>query len=274
MSESRRSNLPESNDNSDRNLEWQFINFSTEQCLHDDEDLIHNDYRGGFAVCTNCGQVLDALYDYSDGVIWETDFNYVQYNFECMCYDHNLPLIVASEAFDRWNHHFPDLKANHFYYNAAKAFAFYEALLNLNIPYSLKEVGLMFGVNAKKIRKVEKTLAKYETLPLLPQDYVERFCIKLDIQFEHMKKIKKITKNVCNRFRYTKYLKPQGIVAVVLYYYAKCYGLDITLPDICIACDVSVSNTKRLLDDLYVEDFCDFFLSFPCNPVDSDENEE
>ncbi len=134
---------------------------------------------------------------------------------------------------------------------AIASYALYETLSINNIPRTAREIEVYTQCEKSTLWAIESALNLRDTLNH-PLDYVERFCTLLYLDFHEMKIIKGI---VFNMFGFGA-IRPQCVVAVVIYLFCKENKRKISLTQICEVCDVSTTNIyaiTRKMDKRYVE---------------------
>ena len=171
----------------------------------------------GFYTCTKCGYTQDNMLVFGQGKIPIPYFN--RHRIEPVKNDHLVHELcelasvsdegnsIACNLFNRWLSTHPNLHKN-----TLKATALYYACKKTGYPRSLREISAYTGVCWKRIGYYEKLLC-HEHIRINPTDYVNRFCVKLDLDFEFIKQ----TISLIKSFNFTHVYNPVGIAAAAIY---------------------------------------------------------
>jgi transcription initiation factor TFIIIB Brf1 subunit/transcription initiation factor TFIIB len=122
------------------------------------------------------------------------------------------------------------------------SYALYETLSRNGVSRSVQEIEFFTSCNLTKLWAVESALNLKDTL-CHPLDYVERFCTQLSIKFHEMKVIRGIVGNMFGLGG----IRPQCVVAVVIYLYCREIKRKMSLATICAVCDVSSTNIYAII---------------------------
>jgi transcription initiation factor TFIIIB Brf1 subunit/transcription initiation factor TFIIB len=122
------------------------------------------------------------------------------------------------------------------------SYALYETLSRNQISRTVQEIEFFTNCKSSKLWAVESALNIKETLNH-PLDYVERFCRLLDFKYHDIKIINGI---VGNMFGWGG-VRPQCVVAVVIFLYCKETKNKLSLVKICEICDVSSTNIYAII---------------------------
>jgi len=128
-----------------------------------------------------------------------------------------------------------------------------------NVPRSTKEIADIFDINITVMTKGCKSFNEIMNLnksgrnrihhkSINPMDFIERFCDKLDIDFN---KIISIC-NLCLKHNIISQNTPQSIAAGCIYYYIKKNNLDISkkiLSEICKISEVTINKCYKKIDE-------------------------
>ena len=128
-----------------------------------------------------------------------------------------------------------------------------------NVPRSTKEIADIFDINITVMTKGCKSFNEIMNLnksgrnrihhkSINPIDFIERFCDKLDIDFN---KIISIC-NLCLKHNIISQNTPQSIAAGCIYYYIKKNNLDISkkiLSEICKISEVTINKCYKKIDE-------------------------
>jgi len=122
------------------------------------------------------------------------------------------------------------------------SYALYETLSRHKLPYTANEIEYFTGTPCKMLWKVENCLHFSEMLNN-PQDFVDRYCSSLDLDFYKTKIIKGIVGNMYGLGD----IRPSCVVAAVIYLYCKELGLQMPMKTVCEACFVSTGNMYKII---------------------------
>ena len=135
----------------------------------------------------------------------------------------------------------------------------YFACKECNVPRSTKEIADIFDINITVMTKGCKNFNEIMNLnkssrhrvqnkSINPMDFIERFCDKLDIDFNEIISIC----NLCLKNNIISQNTPQSIAAGCIYYYIKKNSLDIskkTLSEICKISEVTINKCYKKIDE-------------------------
>jgi transcription initiation factor TFIIIB Brf1 subunit/transcription initiation factor TFIIB len=215
------------------------------ECSHSN---VVDDEREGTCVCTECGLVLEQLYF----PCYTSDIDDID-----RCKTFLFLRDVCSNAFISENiiyysyTYFKHLKKDQsiiskkFADIAIASFALYETLSRHKNAYTAKEIAYYTGTPCTTLWKIENCLHVTEMLNN-PQDFVERYCSSLEIDFYPTKIIKGITGNMYGLGD----IRPSCVVAAVIYLYCKEIDEAISMKKICEVCDVSTGNIYKIINRL------------------------
>ena len=234
-------------------------NIPGDTCLH--QQTVDDD-REGHSVCLLCGLVLEQLYQQQDRreTLIQTSPEKMREEEDPVCKflldvaaHAEIPKSVISYAMSylkkiqyqlMWHEpRFSD--------KTLASYALYETLSRNSISRTAEEIAFFTQCKLTKLWAVESALNLKDTLNH-PLDYVERFCTLLDLEFQEMKTIRGI---VGNMFGWGG-IRPQCVVAVVIYLYCKELNKKLSLVKICEMCDVSSTNIYAIIRKMkkpYVE---------------------
>jgi transcription initiation factor TFIIIB Brf1 subunit/transcription initiation factor TFIIB len=226
---------------------------SQQPCLHQQTII---DDREGDSVCLLCGLVLEVVYqqewrwDRGGGGGGEAYSPYENasdptFNFLLDVAAHaEIQKCIVQQTFSYFKKikikleqrtpKFPD--------RVLASYALYETLSRNNVSRSVQEIEFFTNCNLAKLWAVESALNLKDTL-CHPLDYVERFCSQLSIKFTEMKVIKGIVGNMFGLGG----IRPQCVVAVVIYLYCREIKHKLALAKICEVCDVSSTNIYAII---------------------------
>jgi transcription initiation factor TFIIIB Brf1 subunit/transcription initiation factor TFIIB len=231
---------------------------SSNECAH---SQTVDDDQEGTTVCLNCCRVLDQLYfcNYEIGngngidLYTSKDFCDSFIFLKDVCANSMIPYNMVSYAHD----YFKVLKNNHlisgknFSNKVIASYALYETLSNHSISRSAREIELITGTKCASLWKVENCLNLEEIIGN-PEDFVERYCTALDIDFFKMKIIKGIVSNMSQFNDVWGFggIRPDSIVAAVIYLYCKEINFKISMKSVCQVCSVSYGNIYKIVNRL------------------------
>jgi transcription initiation factor TFIIIB Brf1 subunit/transcription initiation factor TFIIB len=204
-----------------------------------------DDPTEGTCVCIDCGLVLDQLYFENYNFQNERhDFSEIFLFIKDVCGNACLPDNIISYT----HTYFKKLKSDS-YINERKfsdktiaSYALYETLSRHKLPYTANEIEYFTGTACKLLWKVEDCLHFTEMLNN-PQDFVDRYCSSLDIDFYNSKIIKGIVGNMYGLGD----IRPSCVVAAVIYLYCKEIKLQMSMKAVCEACFVSTGNMYKII---------------------------
>jgi transcription initiation factor TFIIIB Brf1 subunit/transcription initiation factor TFIIB len=207
-----------------------------------------DDDQQGECICLQCGLVLEPVYQtqvnetrhFNDP---ENDMREIDEFLKDVGEHAGIPLSIIN--YTEW--YFQKIKKQllakkKFKDKDIASYALYETLCRHKIPRTVQEIIYFTSTTAKQMFAIESELNIKETLNH-PLDYCDRFCSLLGIDFWDGKIIKGIVFNMFGLGN----VRPQSVVALVVYLYCKEKKLEITLTDICEVCSVSASNIYKLV---------------------------
>ena len=205
-----------------------------------------DDDREGQCVCLQCGKVLDQIFQAqsNEGVPFHDEENNANINSFLLDVGAHaeIPLSILKYAecyFQVIKKQLQEKKK--FKDKELASYALYETLHRHKIPRPMPEITYFCDVNPVKLFAIETALNIKETL-CHPLEYSDRFCTLLGLSFWDSKIIKGI---VFNMFGFGN-VRPQSVVAVVVYLYCKEKEINIPLSQICETCSVSSTNIYKL----------------------------
>lgn len=207
-----------------------------------------DDDREGHSVCIQCGLVLQPIYQHSASVV----FFPAAYKQQDPVLNFLLDVAAHAEIqrfiIDSSLSYFHKIKIQlqehkpRFTDLVLASYALYETLSRNHISRTAQEIEFFTQIKLAKLWAVESALNLKDTLNH-PLDYVERFCSLLDIEFHEMKIIRGIVGNMFGLGG----IRPQCVVAVVIYLRCKETKQKMSLVKICEACDVSSTNIYAIV---------------------------
>jgi transcription initiation factor TFIIIB Brf1 subunit/transcription initiation factor TFIIB len=211
-----------------------------------------DDEREGTNVCIDCGLVLDQLYFPSrSAVLNEHDYSAPDKIFlflKDVCGNAFIADNIIYYAYNYFNHLKKDMSIidKKFKDTVIASYALYETLCRHGNAFTAKEIAYYTGTPCNYLWKVENCLHMSEMLHN-PQDFVERYCAILKIDFYTTKIIKGIAGNMYALGD----IRPSCVVSAVIYLYCvKEIKMKLTMKDICEVCDVSTGNIYKICNRL------------------------
>jgi len=197
-----------------------------------------------------CGLVLEQLLLHPVGKREKydiVDFRNVFLFLQDVCANACLPDSIASYAFSYFKTLKKEEKIKQHKYkdNAIATYALYETLSRHEIPRTCNEIEYFTGIPSAIIFNIEGCLYFSDTLNN-PQDFVERYCYSLSISYFHIKIIKGIAGNMYGMGD----IRPNTVVAAIVYLYCKEANIKQNMKTICEICSVSSGNVYKLIRSL------------------------
>jgi transcription initiation factor TFIIIB Brf1 subunit/transcription initiation factor TFIIB len=204
-----------------------------------------DDVVEGTCVCTDCGLVLSQLY--FDNYQFEnekSDFYEILLFLKDVCGNACMPENIVCYAHTYFQKLKKDtyIKEKKFNDKILASYALYETLSRHKIPYTANEIEYFTGTPCKMLWKVENCLHFTEMLNN-PQDFVDRYCSSLELDFYSTKIIKGIVGNMYGLGD----IRPSSVVAAVIYLYCKELGFPMSMKTVCEACFVSTGNMYKII---------------------------
>jgi hypothetical protein len=198
-------------------------------------------------VCEDCGVILGQLMLHNSSQLFDTDDDNnahpVKKYFHNVSKENHFPHYVARKSFEVWTTHFSSVRSHSQLYRASIAYSLYEALFYADIAYTMQEVARITGVDVTKMIRVEKKMNLGNNTRIRPEHLIERYACILNIEYIHIKFMLSIVRNLI-AFHH---IKPQCVVALVIYLYCKEANLaEPDLKTICSVCEVSTNNVLKL----------------------------
>jgi len=178
----------------------------------------------------------------------ETEFYKTYLFLKDICANGFMPNYLVSYAFSYFKKLRNDaaIKRRKFKDDAVAAFALYETMSRHEIPRTVNEIEYVTGVPSNQLFSIEGCLHFSDTLNN-PQDFVERYCSQLaNITYFDIKIIKGIVGNMYGMGD----VRPNTIVAAIIYLYCKEVDLKQSIKTICEVCGVSSYNVYKIVRNL------------------------
>ena len=209
------------------------------ECCTNADNLIEID---GFITCNKCGYCKqDYVYDNCSKLFLEESKKDIE--IEDMCENGSVQgstKLNVYKLFEKWHLEHPYLNRI-----GLKATAMYVSCKIDNCPRSMKEISSMTGVSVKKIGKYENILNQ-RYIPILPEMYLDRFCAKLNFQYDFVKQCKLQISKLNSNFRLNPITCSAGII--YLTYVKKFYHDKKFLKKLQKVTGVSYSSSKKIIN--------------------------
>lgn len=215
-----------------------------------------DDEIDGSCVCIECGLVLEQLYFHSykfkekDVCTEESELNAdskILVFLKDICEN-----AFVVESFVHYSFSYflqlkkdPAILAKKFKSEEVASYALYETLSRHNVPHTAKEIEHFTGTSCKLLWAIENCLHVTETLNN-PQDFAERYCTLLNLDWYNMKMIKGISGNMFGLGD----IRPSCVIAAVIFLYCKENNIAMTMKKVCEVCDVSTGNMYKIIKRL------------------------
>jgi transcription initiation factor TFIIIB Brf1 subunit/transcription initiation factor TFIIB len=223
-------------------------NISDDVCNHTETI---NDDREGELICLGCGLVLEKIFE-NDLVTQVTNTNLKINEFILdVCENACIQKNIACEAFNYFTKISKKVAVNKFKDVHLASYAIYETLNRFSSPRTAEEIEFFTGTPVNKLWVIQSSLNFTQTLNN-PEDYVERFCSLLDLEFSHLQTVTKIVSELSITVGC---VKSNCLIAAAIRLYCNECKIPRTLRLICSICSISPASVHRLmrcLDDLCV----------------------
>lgn len=227
-------------------LPWEFITEKDRGCDHVN---CWEDTHEGIFVCIDCGLVIEdrlQLNNYEQCIpARKSD---IETFLTDICHNANLPSGII--PYTLW--YLKSVKSRDdkkmFNEKQLAIFALYESLNRHDIPRTPQELEYYSGIKYTMLWKIENTLMLKTTLAK-SENWIEKFCILLEIDFKHVYTLKNIVRNM---FGFGG-VQPQSLAALVIHLYCKEQHIPITLKKICEFCVVSTSAIAKLKKKMHTK---------------------
>ena len=123
------------------------------------------------------------------------------------------------------------------------AYALYETLSREGASKTKREIGYFTSCSPTKLFEIESALNLEDTLENAA-DYVDRFCIQLEMRYSDASAIKNILTSQKSLFNG---ITAQCGAAAAIHSYCLGKGRKVTLKKICQVCDVSSPNIRKIM---------------------------
>lgn len=218
------------------------------ECTH--SETIDDD-REGECVCLQCGLVLEKIYqtqkyEATPFVDSQNDTSEINKFLQDVGAHANIPQSLLQYAecyFQKIKKQLDGMKK--FKDKEMASYALLETLSRHKVPRPAQEISFFTTTETTKLFAVETALNIRETLSH-PLDYSDRFCALLGLSFWDSKMIKGIVFNMFGLGN----VRPQTVVALVIYLYCIEKNISMSLTEICEVCSVSSTNIYKLSRNL------------------------
>lgn len=200
-----------------------------DSCSHYSEilDSVSGDY-----ICTDCGLVLGRYFCHSKNYQPENcDRDSISDFVEEVIERLNLPQYIAKKVLNR-------IKLSNLKKSCDICSIIYEMLIDLGMPYTLKEITSVTGVPSKEI-KVNEAITAVAIVE--EKDILERCCSKLGLTFKDFTLIKNSIKSTEGGFN------PSTVIAAHIFKYCKIKRKEIKLKNITSVVGISAMSVHRYL---------------------------
>ncbi len=197
------------------------------------------DQRQGDIVCYDCGLVIDKYYIVEcDKEEENNDISTFGKNFVFeMLSRLNVPKSYSSHVFKKIS----ESKAN----KNSESFLssiIYNTLIELNIPFTIKDIVGVTGISAKKIYKEEKKKKTNKNVVVIDcSDILERACSKLNLSYKDYTLIKEEISKSNTGFN------PSTVISAHIYLYCKGKNVKILMKEISSITGISCMSIKRYI---------------------------
>jgi transcription initiation factor TFIIIB Brf1 subunit/transcription initiation factor TFIIB len=202
----------------------------------------------GECVCTGCGLVLERLYKQSDvataGKLNDEHAKIISF-LKDICSNACMPEAVTIWTMNYYYQLLKEKALKNFKKIELASYALYEILSRNKIPRTAKEIEYFTGTQIQILWKIENCLHFSETLNN-PQDFVDRYCSLLNIPFYNIRIIKGIVGNMYGMGD----IRPNCVVAAVIYLYYKEINEKMSMQTVCEVCCVSTGNMYKIIRNL------------------------
>lgn len=200
-----------------------------DSCPHYSEIL---DSNSGDYICSDCGLVLGRYYCHNKNQQSDIDdadstSDFVKEVIERL----NLPQYIAKKVLNR-------IKLANLKKSQDICCVIYEMLIELGLPYTLKEITSVTGVPSKEI-KMNNTLTAVAIVE--EKEILERCCSKLGLTFKDYTLIKNSIASTEGGFN------PSTVIAAHIFNYCKLKRKDIKLKNITSVVGISAMSVHRYL---------------------------
>ena len=219
------------------------MSFTIDNCPHKNE---LSDTHDGFIVCSDCGLVLDNIYDSSKQINFSSSISEIgninlkkdsiDFVFEIM-ERLQVPQNYAFEVFDM----IEKCSEHVLLTESFITHCIYTTLQKIGVPFSLTDITSVTGLNSKKFLKERKKNDSSSIIIIESIDILERLCKKLDLDFNQFTLIKEnIPNKICG-------YNPSTVAASYIYLYFRKNKIKKSLKDICFYAGVSCMSVQRYL---------------------------
>lgn len=221
-------------------------NLPGDACKH--QQTVDDD-REGYSVCVLCALVLEPIYQqdgrekFSKTIVKAVESPIISFLLDVAAHAH-IPQFIIDYSISYWKKIKIQLKGHRprITDRTLASYALYETLCRNNLPRTVQEIECITLCKRAKLFAVESAL-NLQDAANHPLDYVERFCSLLDIDFYEMKIIRGIVGNMFGLGG----IRPQCVVAVVIFLHCKETNKDLQITKICEVCDVSSTNIYAIV---------------------------
>lgn len=210
-----------------------------DDCSHSNELI---DQREGNIVCSDCGLVLDCYFEVDVNHINRQECELISKRKQEFVYETlerlHIPQSIAFHIFKKINES-SEKNQNEIFLSGI----IYKTLIELNIPFTIKEISCVTGIKVKNINK-KKIDKKIDVVIINTNEILERACSKLNLKFNDYTLIKEKIKKMNNGFN------PSTIIAGNIYVYCKENNKKLSMKDISNVTGISCMSIKRFTNKI------------------------
>lgn len=208
-------------------------------CSHEYEII---NEREGDIVCGDCGLVIDKYYIQNDKIEKTEHENFFEKNFVFEMLERlNVPKSFASYIFKNILNTKIKRKSE-----TILSAIIYNTLIELKIPFTMKDISGVTGISTKEIFKEEKKKNK-ESKNVVIIDWseiLERACSKLNLKYKDYTLIKEDVIKKNSGFN------PSTVISAHIYLYCKEKNIKISLKEISTVTGISCMSIKRYIKNV------------------------
>lgn len=213
------------------------------------------DVQEGERVCLLCGLVVEQLFRHERENErrdeYDSKSSEVYIFLRDVCDKATIPNFVLSYTLSYFRALKVDFKKQDkkFSDKVIVAYALYETLSRHEIPRLLEDIAYYTNIPSKTLSKLLSYLNFPETLNN-PKEFVDRYCSLLGLKYYDAKIIKGIVQSMCDESN----IRPNTMVATIIYLYCQECDVKVSMKSICEVCSVSSGNVYRTIRN-FKDDF-------------------
>ena len=204
-------------------------------CNHKNEIISQRD---GDIVCLDCGLVIDKYYVES----YKIDKTDIVNNFEKNFVLEMLERLNVPKSFSHYV--FKNIFNSKIKRKSESLLSgiIYNTLVELKVPFSMKDISGVTGISTKEIFKEEKKNKDLKNVVIIDLfEILERACSKLNLNYKDYTLIKEAINKTNSGFN------PSTVIAAHIYLYCKEKNIKILLKDISSVTGISCMSIKRYI---------------------------